>query len=305
MAQEVLRSDLYFPIVKDYELEIDGTTVNVYLPKSTADEEFSSDEVRLRQTMHTHIYAEIFFTEKSSIEILTEGGIIKLGDSDVALIPPGCRHTMHYRDCNMHRTTCGIRMTQTARGGHKVYKMYKAFASNTAPTVFRGVRNLVLELVDIIKCDRHQSSAIPVLQVLLMLDKLASLRSEKITQGAEKSSKNDQTDADLNRSIVIDEIINSCYFQPIKAEDVAAKLYLSRRQFDRVVMRRYGKSFSSVINERRLELSLKYLLTTNLSVDEIVHKIGAVSKPSFCRMFKEKHGVTPSEYRNIHRENIK
>jgi two-component system response regulator YesN len=70
-------------------------------------------------------------------------------------------------------------------------------------------------------------------------------------------------------------------------------------------MRRYGKSFSSVINERRLELSLKYLLTTNLSVDEIVHKIGAVSKPSFCRMFKEKHGVTPSEYRNIHRENIK
>lgn len=298
MAQEVLRSDLYFPIVKDYELEIDGTTVNVYLPKSTADEEFSSDEVRLRQTMHTHTYAEIFFSERNSIEILTEGGIIKLSESDVAFIPPGCRHTLHYRDCSMHRATCGIRMTQTSKGGGKVYKIYKALAQDTAPTVFRGVRGLVDELIGIIKCGKPQSSAAPVLMVVLILDKLASLRSERIAQGTEKPRKDNDEDTDLNRSVVLDEIISSCYHQPIKAEDVAARLYLSRRQFDRVVMRRYGKSFSSVINERRLELSIKYLMTTDLSVDEIVQKIGAVSKPSFCRMFKEKHGVTPNEYRN-------
>ena len=47
----------------------------------------------------------------------------------------------------------------------------------------------------------------------------------------------------------------------------------------------------------RLRLAARWLRETNLSVSEILHRLGYASAPAFHRAFKREHGVAPSAYR--------
>lgn len=47
----------------------------------------------------------------------------------------------------------------------------------------------------------------------------------------------------------------------------------------------------------RLRLAARWLRETQMSVSEILHKIGYASAAAFHRAFKREHGVGPTAYR--------
>ena len=56
-------------------------------------------------------------------------------------------------------------------------------------------------------------------------------------------------------------------------------------------------SYSAYVQHIRLEHAEKLLLSTDKSITEIAEMIGYHNKGFFYRIFKEKYGVTPKEYR--------
>lgn len=55
------------------------------------------------------------------------------------------------------------------------------------------------------------------------------------------------------------------------------------------------------VNEYRLEVSCQMLLTTELNITEIGIACGFNHLSYFSKMFREKYGYTPREYREKHR----
>lgn len=51
------------------------------------------------------------------------------------------------------------------------------------------------------------------------------------------------------------------------------------------------------IQGERIKLAQKLLLGSTYSVSEITERCGYLSESTFCRVFKQKNGVTPTEYR--------
>ena len=49
--------------------------------------------------------------------------------------------------------------------------------------------------------------------------------------------------------------------------------------------------------EHRLEYARQLLVNTDLSVNEIIRKIGYQNKTYFYKIFKQRYGITPSEYK--------
>lgn len=58
-------------------------------------------------------------------------------------------------------------------------------------------------------------------------------------------------------------------------------------------------TFSKKLQEIRIEQAKRFLLTTSLSVEDIIALVGFSEKSYFHKTFKLLVGVTPGEYRKI------
>ena len=58
-----------------------------------------------------------------------------------------------------------------------------------------------------------------------------------------------------------------------------------------------GKSFSKQVQEKRCSIAARKLLETDLSIEEIIADLGYENESFFRKIFKEKYGKNPLEYR--------
>lgn len=58
-----------------------------------------------------------------------------------------------------------------------------------------------------------------------------------------------------------------------------------------------GKSFSKLLQDKRCSVAADMLISCNMSVEEIIESVGYENESFFRKIFKEKYGVNPLEYR--------
>lgn len=83
----------------------------------------------------------------------------------------------------------------------------------------------------------------------------------------------------------------------LHAADMAARLGIGDRQFQRTFKRTTGTTFLGFVQSARIDLGCRLLLETTDAVGDIAVRCGYQDKKFFNRLFKRKTGVTPSRYR--------
>ena len=87
------------------------------------------------------------------------------------------------------------------------------------------------------------------------------------------------------------------YAENIKITDLARVICLSKRQTSRIINMKYGVSFSKKLSEVMLARAAYMLLHTNDKAEKISAECGFQNSSYFFKTFKEKYGLTPTEYR--------
>ena len=83
----------------------------------------------------------------------------------------------------------------------------------------------------------------------------------------------------------------------LKNREIAESIGVSECYLRRLFSENYGKSPRKYILEQRINLSCDMLCSQSVSVGEIADKCGFSSVYHFCRAFKERTGLTPTEKR--------
>lgn len=86
------------------------------------------------------------------------------------------------------------------------------------------------------------------------------------------------------------------------ASTIAENLCMSTRVMYRRLERITDKKLQHIIQEIRINMAQSLILSSNMTMDEIMFKVGYESRTTFYRNFKEIHGVTPGEFRKRRRE---
>jgi len=107
--------------------------------------------------------------------------------------------------------------------------------------------------------------------------------------------------SEIGRLEKLDQILNECFLRPLPLKYVAEKLFVSERQLERIVKKRYGASYSKIVLDKRIQAAEQLLMKSDLCLPEIAGMIGFHSKESFCAAFRKKVGVTPNEYRKANK----
>lgn len=81
------------------------------------------------------------------------------------------------------------------------------------------------------------------------------------------------------------------------ADELAALLFVSRRQLSRLLQKNYGMSFREKLLRTRLDRASWLLRHTELSVGEVAAEVGYTVPASFFHVFRDNYGMTPEQYR--------
>ncbi|MFC6261318.1 AraC family transcriptional regulator [Levilactobacillus fujinensis] len=104
------------------------------------------------------------------------------------------------------------------------------------------------------------------------------------------------------RNIVIQQVKQLIDLREAKISyvDLGAALKYNGNYLNRLFQKEYGlsiKQYSNIVCIRRADY---LLINSNKSVKEIISQLGFTNRTSFNRLFQQKHGMGPAEYRKEH-----
>ena len=79
----------------------------------------------------------------------------------------------------------------------------------------------------------------------------------------------------------------------------ASQLHLSPNYFGDLVRKETGKSAQEYIQSKLIDLAKEKVLQLDRSISEVAYELGFRYPQHFTRLFKQKTGVTPNEYRGL------
>ncbi len=98
------------------------------------------------------------------------------------------------------------------------------------------------------------------------------------------------------------QYVEEHYGERISLDQVAAAAFLSRSYASVLFKKETGEKFSDYLQRIRIEKACTLLKDTSLSIQETADRTGFFDTAHFSRVFKEKMGVSPMEYRKKKRE---
>lgn len=116
------------------------------------------------------------------------------------------------------------------------------------------------------------------------------------------------TRENVNKGILekFEEVLNA-YFTSNKPNTVglpsvaycADELHLSANYFGDLIKKETGKSAQEYIQNKIIDVAKDKILVDNLTVNEIAYELGFKYPQHFSRLFKQRVGYTPNEYRSL------
>lgn len=83
-------------------------------------------------------------------------------------------------------------------------------------------------------------------------------------------------------------------------DDIVSRYPISRSHFFKLFKAATGQTFTEKLNEIRLAEAQNLLLSTELSVTDILYRSGYSNPSHFGHLFKERFGLSPRDYRKLH-----
>ena len=80
--------------------------------------------------------------------------------------------------------------------------------------------------------------------------------------------------------------------------DLATVLEMHFSAVSKRITRQFGCTFKDLLQEKRLQKAAALLAATNMPVGDIIAAVGYENTSYFFRIFKEKCGMSPTQYRS-------
>lgn len=84
----------------------------------------------------------------------------------------------------------------------------------------------------------------------------------------------------------------------LRLDNIASRLYVSRKKVSQIINQNFEMNFFDYINTLRIEEAKRMLkVEPDMSIKEIMFSVGFNNKVSFYKAFKNKTGLTPTDFR--------
>ena len=232
-----------------------------------------------------HDCSEIIFVAYGKMEITLEGSLLLLSAGDFIIIPSRVRH--------------GI-TPKNNKGAFSYLNIM--FKGELSPSIVKNVYSLNTKELDILRTIQDEqdnttkNSDKVTLTLLNLLILLLERRSNKLIEIPHYMRNRVRYKNEVVNQ-VLDYLVHH-YAAPLNCEILASKQGVSATHLRRLVKQVTATTLSQHLINIRMHVAQHLLLESTKNINEIADKVGYSSFTHFCKVFKQKVGVTPKQYAN-------
>ena len=276
---------------------------------------FKSDESVILWTLnqencanseHIHDFLELVYTISGTVNHKIDGQTYEATHSTLLFIAPGQIHSLYPQgDCEF----VNILIKQDFISEYAVdvdtfYNLFRFFLSDPNDKLsadsqmvkFKGddayeIKNIINFMLS--TKEKHEPGYSMILNgyTRVILTKMFNVLNEK------NFDKNYPKSVFFEVFDTILDYIDKNYSEPISLSTLATRCYFSPSYISKEFKKISGVGFKEYLIEKRITETAKYLIQTNLSIEEIQSKVGFTDKTRFFKEFSKLYGCTPLEYR--------
>ncbi len=238
----------------------------------------------------------VVFAVAGPMQVMVNGADYTMCKGDVVLIHPGEKHAIQ---CAAPAAVCMA--VYSSRFLATLFRPYggAAFACNSLSDAGRDytrIRGIFRELIQV-RIDTNRKSECGVRSLLYRL--LDCLSEEFSAEKGERCSVQQGTEDGRMQQVF--RYIDENFSGNISLSVLAEQMYLSPSTLSRLFKKNTGVYFAEYILQMRLDYARQALLDADDSITRIAVDSGFSNLSTFNRVFKERFGVSPSEYRRAGR----
>ena len=87
------------------------------------------------------------------------------------------------------------------------------------------------------------------------------------------------------------------HYKTVTIQELSKAFHFQEDYFNRLIKKKLGKTYCELLQEIRLFKAEQFLTHSNMTISEISERVGYRNKGYFYKLFTEKYGMTPAEYR--------
>ncbi|KAB5489417.1 helix-turn-helix domain-containing protein [Flagellimonas hadalis] len=180
-------------------------------------------------------------------------------------------------------------------------QLCKVFLDTDHKNVFSYYGSYNLRMADLVSSIKKVTAEgmIRVLQIEGLVYQILSMHI--VQHNDEMQNKGPETSLlkrELNTIREYAEKIGKNIAKEFTLEEISNETGLTQAKLQEGFKLLYGMTVTEYIRNTRLEVARDYIETTEMNISEVVYSIGFTSRSYFSKIFKEKYGISPSEFKN-------
>lgn len=249
--------------------------------------------------LHWHEDVEFIYIKKGHGLIVVDGKDYNVSTGDIAFIIPGTVHGIFQSGTeSMEYENILFDGKLFSTQGDDFFETFLLpFFSNAVvvPHIFRkgipGYESIkkYLDSNDNISSHREGAWGLAIKgNLYLLLFDLVTLYEKKLDSSNRKN---------IDKLKPVIKYVELHYSEPMTVGDMASRAGFSESHFMRFFKETFGVSFITYLNDYRLSMAARLLLSTEENILDISQQVGFENLSHFNRQFKKKYNKTPKEYR--------
>ncbi len=250
---------------------------------------------------HAHSSFEFHIIAKGECLVETDYSSFIVKEGQFFIIPPGFFHaqkSVNNDELIEYSLDCKFKLSNEA--DNQLVEMLDLFHNEVA-TPFKddtGVTNLFEKAL--VEAYEQQFGYRLVVQALVPRIIIAMARAA----GYKNSLNTKLTVHPKNRMSMIYDFVSDNILSNIAPKDIAKFMNLSEKQISRIIFASEGFSTKRFIIQEKIKYSMKLILEDKLTLSDISDLLKFTNASHFSKVFKQYTGISPSEYRLKHLNNV-
>lgn len=241
---------------------------------------------------HWHKDIELVFVLDGEARFFVENQNYLLSQNDILLINSNTLHSSEYEKPNL------ILVLQI---DPQYFENY-----------YRGFSNILFDCksVGLVKTDKYDDIRKLLAEMMLVINRkqeayyirIQQLLFELILLLLKRHKRNELTNSktiikDNEQLSRIIKYIDENYKNNITLSDLASLVYMNESYFSSYFKKNIGISLTKYLAAMRLQNSIKDLLSKDKNINEIALSNGFPNEKSYFKVFKQRYGITPTQFR--------
>ena len=255
-------------------------------------------DIPWRYETHDHSAVEILLTLEGMVTYTIEDKIYQVRKGEILIVPPDTLHSLTMGEGSsryLFLFESDAIMTMRDIKSMAMY-FHKPFHLRDGSDAHVRIRELLLRAREAYEKRELMWNTMCYSCILRVYATLG----QRYLSGIKPRTGDNMRNMDSEVINAVMTYINNHYRAELSLEDVAKFAGFSRYYFSRSFKRQTGYSFKDYLCQKRLQVAMDLLIRTNRSMRDVAIESGFGSVATFNRVFREKKGCTPTQYRAIY-----